>query len=293
MAQGEAVHRGTSRRGAGYARPDAPIQAVVPPVEPLERMAGRSRAAWWLGLIQVGSQQMADRYAHLPSAGIFVALGWTVGAAARRRAPAVLALATAVPVALGAVSPPQSARWRNSLTLYEHALRVTRDNSVIENNLGNELLRLGRWQEAIPHLETAVRLNPAYADAFLNLGDALSAAGRLEEARRYLIQALSLRPGDAGAHHSLGLVLFKLRRLEESIVHLDAALRLQPDLVEAISNLGNVLYSSGRYDEAAARYQEALRLRPDFADARRNLSVLQQMLRSVGRGVSPAPSAGH
>jgi len=235
-----------------------------------------------IGLVQVGSQQMADRYAYLPSIGIFVAVIWTARAAARSResARAVVAVIAAVTlVGLGAATAVQAARWRDSLTLYEHALRATRDNYLIENNLGNELLRQGRLQEAIPHLETAIRLNPAYADAFLNLGDALSEAGRPEEARRHLEQALSLRPNDPGAHHSLGLVLYRLGRQQESIAHLEAAVRLRPDLVEALSNLGNVLYYSGRYEEAEARYQQALRLRPDFADARRNLAVLQQVLR--------------
>jgi len=269
-------------------------------------LAGSRRRPWlgvgWLwflgvlvpmiGAVQVGSQGMADRYALLPTLGIIVAAVWTAGAALRGRGPALAGAAAAVLVGFGVATLVQSARWRDSVTVYEHALRATRDNFLVENNLGNELLRQGRVQEAVPHLEAAIRLNPSYPDAHLNLGDALQSAGRMEEAQRHLQEALRLRPGDGGAHHSLGLLSYRMGRTEESIAHLREAVRLRPDLVEARSNLGNVLYYTGRYEEAEACYLEALRQRPDFADARRNLAVLQRVLRSRGRGAPPAAGAG-
>jgi tetratricopeptide (TPR) repeat protein len=239
------------------------------------------------GLVQVGSQAMADRYAYLPSIGLFVALAWTASEAAaalRLRGPAAAACALALLAALGGATALQARLWRDSGTLYAHALAVTRDNFVIENNLGNELLAAGRLREALPLLESAVRLNPAYADARRNLGTALHGAHRLPEAREQLGQALALRPDDADAHHVLGLVLYELGLPEEAVAHLREASRLRPGFVEAISNLGNVFYFTGRYEEAAAAYREALRLQPDFADARANLAVV---LGALGRGAQP------
>src|SRR5262249_58788364 len=72
--------------------------------------------------------------------------------------------------------------WRNSETVFVHALEVTPNNYVAHNNLGLYLFTQGKVDEAIQHYRKALELKPNYGDTLENLGTALSAQGQLEEA---------------------------------------------------------------------------------------------------------------
>ena len=124
------------------------------------------------GLVQVGSQAMADRYVYLPAVGVAIAVVWTLaeGVADRRAARLALAsAAAAVLLALGLASRVQLAHWRDSFALFEHALRVTRGNAIAHAKLGDALLAEGRRSEAIGRYREALRLIPGYLETQNNL----------------------------------------------------------------------------------------------------------------------------
>jgi tetratricopeptide (TPR) repeat protein len=236
-----------------------------------------------IGLVQVGAQARADRYMYVPMVGLTIMLAWGAADLARRwpavRRPIIVA-AIAACLAAAAVSAAQIQYWRNSETLFQHALDVTTDNYLAEHNLGSYLLASGRLSEAMPHLEAALRIRPESAPARTDLASALAQTGRLPEAIAQYQAALHLLPDSAVLHHNLGSALAKFSdRLPEAIAEYQAALRIQPDYAEAHYNLGVALSkTAGRLPEAAAEFEAALRLKPDYAEAHNNFGVALSQL---------------
>ncbi|HWR97160.1 MAG TPA: hypothetical protein VN317_01945 [Candidatus Methanoperedens sp.] len=160
-----------------------------------------------LGLIQVGAQAMADRYTYVPLTGLALAAAWGLAAIVPPRPPArALAGAggAAILVALGLGARSQLATWRTSVTLFEHALRTTRDNFVAHDNLAVALSDQGRTQEALRHALAAVRIRPdRQPGRYLHLARSLRGQGMHTEAVEVLELAARLSPGDANIRQLL------------------------------------------------------------------------------------------
>ena len=166
----------------------------------------------------------------------------------------------------------QTGYWRNSASLFEHALAVTRDNAVAHNNLGASLLDAGNVAAAEGHFAEAVRLKANYPEGLANLGFCREKQGRLEEAGDLFRRSLEVRP-TAPAHYNLANLLSQQGKLEEAEAHYQAALRLKPEFVEAWYNLGVLEAKRGRMEEAAQDYAAALRIKPDHAEAHLSLGA--------------------
>ena len=235
------------------------------------------------GLIQMGDQAHADRYTYVPLIGVFLLITWSACDFARRWRFGITALAATAVIITGScilATRHQVAYWNDSETLFRHALVVTRNNDVAQNNLGAALLGSGRLQEAIDHLGEAVRLAPTRVEARVNLGIALSRQGSFDEAAAQLQQALSLAPNNALAHCGLADVLTARGSLEAAIGHYREATRLNPEDRAAHHNLGVALNLKADTDGAIAEFREAIKLSPGFTEAR---SKLGAMLGKLGR----------
>lgn len=160
------------------------------------------------GLIQAGQQSMADRYTYLPLIGIFVAAVWgTADFLARRTFRAAMPVVGAlVLVPLIVVTRASVGYWKDSVTLFTHAVEAVPGNWYMHYNLGSVLARQRDFRGAIFHLSECIRLHPGYVDAYNDLGLLLATTGRRAEAKRILHHALGLRPGLAEAHYNLALV---------------------------------------------------------------------------------------
>ncbi len=227
-----------------------------------------------IGLVQVGLQSMADRFTYIPSVGILIGVAWgAADAMAARLLPRIAAIAGAVVVvaACAVATRVQLQYWKDSVTLFEHALAVTGDNYLAQSNLGVALCNQGRVEEGAQHLLEAIRLYPNSAYAHQHLGRACFLLGRIPEAFDHLRKAVALDPASAAAHNNLGVALMKEGQLKEAAAEFAKAVRLQPDYALARIALGGVLVSLGRTEEALLQLHEALRLRPDSADAHINL----------------------
>jgi protein O-mannosyl-transferase len=230
-----------------------------------------------IGLVQVGVQSMADRYTYIPLIGLFVMAAWGVPelTAEWRRQRTVLAISAALLIAaLSICSWLQVGYWRDSITLFSHALSVTHDNYVAHDNLANALVKEGRDEEAIDHFYQALRINPLDDVAHDNLANALSRRGRLPEAIRHYAEASRINPGDARHHSNLGVALQKQGDIGAAMEQYHQAAALAPDDVNSHYNLGVALAGMGNNAEAMREYGEALRLNPSFADAHANLGLV-------------------
>ena len=223
-----------------------------------------------IGIVQVGTQAMADRYTYVPAIGLFIAVAWGVAAlAARRPAPRGLAMAAAVLlVALAARTVVQLRAWRDSASLFAATIAAVPDSWVAHYNLGNAWMAAGRTAEAEAEFSETVRLRPRFARGHNNLGDALDALGRHERAIAAYQEAIRVNPRMAEAYNNLGTSLAALGRLQEAEVRLREALERQPEFVEAWLNLGIVLRRQGRLAESREALSRAVLLRPDFDRAR-------------------------
>ena len=233
-----------------------------------------------IGLIQVGSQAMADRYTYVPLIGPFAMLAFAfpepsrhTESSARRAVRELLgAAALGAVVALAAVAWRQAGYWRDSVTLFERALAVTTDNAMAHNSLAFALFDRGQVDRAVEQCEEAVRIAPDMGDAQFNLVQGLLAQGRMEEAAARMREGLRLRPKDARTHVNAGLIARMEGRDDDAFASFREALRLDPEDQPAHLNYGAILAAHGMRDEAIAQFQEAVRLRPSDARARQALA---------------------
>jgi len=228
-----------------------------------------------IGLIQVGSHAMADRYTYVPLIGLFIIVAWGVPEFLARRkpkeAPLLAILAVIVIVVLTVCTWIQVGYWKDGVTLYEHALACTTNNAMTHNNLGNVLFEQNEFAKAAEHFSAALEIDPKMAEARNNLGNALVKMGRVEEGIAQYREALRLMPNDTQAHFNLGIVFSNQGKLDEAIAEYTEALRLKPDNPGGYNNLGNVYARLGRFDDAIAHYREVIRLQPNSPDTYNNM----------------------
>jgi tetratricopeptide (TPR) repeat protein len=261
-----------------------------------------------IGLVQVGLQSMADRYAYIPSIGIY----WTVVLLAREAPVArrtLLALFAAVLVACSALTWRQIGFWKDSATLARRALAVTQDNwmahqilgmvhlregdleqasrqfeaalaifpgtAIAHNNLGTLKSQAGAKAEALAHFREALRIDPSFAEAHNNIASLLGEIGNAEEAEEHFRRALEIEPNHAEAHNNYAALLGNLGRVEEAIEHLEAVLRIDPLHAGAHLNLGVAYTRRGDAGKARESFEAAKRLDPDGEVGRTASALLQ------------------
>ena len=218
-----------------------------------------------IGLVQVGWQGRADRYTYLPQIGLYISITWAVADLTslwRRQRTILSAAAILVIGALSLCAWVQTSYWRDSETLFRHALSVTTNNDVAENNLG--IVFLGK--------------------------------GKLDEAISFLQSAADLRPDNSPAHENLAKALLQKGRVADALVHYRKLLELQPDNIEVHNIVGTVLAQQGRVREGAEEWQKVLMIEPDNGNAMSNLAWVfatspDQSLRDGGRAVQLAEQA--
>jgi tetratricopeptide (TPR) repeat protein len=229
-----------------------------------------------IGLVQVGEQALADRYAYVPTVGLYLAAAWGLSDLVSRRPRArrpVISAAAAALLALGTAAWFQIGTWRDSLTLFTHATNVTRDSYFAYSNLGNLYRNQNRLAEAAAALERALRIKPNFAFAQTNYGVVLERQGRLEDAAAHHLRAIEINPASAKAHANLGLVRTKQGRLAEAVTHLERAVRLDPGSVYARANLAAALLKDGQIAAALPHLTFALERDPGNAESHNNLGV--------------------
>lgn len=204
-----------------------------------------------IGLVQSGYLAHQDHYMYLPMVGLLVMLVWGVADLLERMHLTVLAvpLAATACLACAVLSWIQIGYWRNSETLFQHALAVTDDNSMANDNLGLYLLDAGRTSEAISHLQAAARIDP----------------------------------NNFNAHNDLGVGLARTGHLPEAIAQFQAAIHIAPDATMPHNNLGTALLNTGDINGAIAEFESTLRLDPANDDARQNLARAQNILSASGQ----------
>ena len=200
-----------------------------------------------IGLVQVGWQGRADRYTYLPQIGLYIAVTWGVADLTvlhRHRHATLSTAAILVIAALSSCAWVQTSYWRGSEALFRHALAVTVNNDVAENNLGIVFLGQGKVDEAISLLQSAVDLRPDNSPAHENLAKALLQKGQVDDALIHYRKLLELQPDNIEVHNIVGTVLTQQGRVGEGVEEWQNVLAIQPENGNAMSNLAWVFATS-------------------------------------------------
>jgi len=200
-----------------------------------------------IGLVQVGWQGRADRYTYLPQIGLYIAAGWAVTdltALYRHQRATLSTVAIVVIAAFSSCAWVQTSYWRDSETLFKHALAVTTNNDVAENNLGIVFLGKGKLDEAISLLQSAVDLRPDNSPAHENLAKALLQKGQVADALVHYRKLLDLQPDNMEVHNIVGTVLVQQGSVQEGVEEWQKVLSVEPDNGNAMSNLAWVFATS-------------------------------------------------
>jgi Flp pilus assembly protein TadD len=229
-----------------------------------------------IGIIQVGSQRMADRYTYVPLIGPFIAVAWLLagpqGAEPVRKTIASLVAVASVAV-LAVMAHTQASYWQDSIALFEHAVAVTGPNATARTNLGLALSKAGRTDEAIDQLRRAVEIDPNYAIAQNNLGVLLQPR-EPDVALAAYQKAIAIDPSYATAHANLGNALFQRGDFASAEKEYRRALVLEPENPEFLIGLARLLRATKRHDEAAFQLQAACRVAPRNSTAHMELGIV-------------------
>ena len=247
-----------------------------------------------IGLIQINLQTHADRYTYLPQIGLYLIIAWGVAdilSSSRYRAQ--IASATAVVVILGFafVARVQASYWRDSETLWNHTISVTKDNYFAHASLADLLMRRGRVNEAIEHSEEALRIRPNDADAQNNLGLAMLQTGDTKRAVEHLEKALEINPGHMNAEVNLAWIL--ATSPDDSLRNGALSVQLAEDVTRraghpnaiALRTLAAAYAEVGRFNDAITAAQQAI----EIARATGNQGLISDLEQSVAAYQSNRP----
>jgi Tfp pilus assembly protein PilF len=232
-----------------------------------------------IGIVQVGEQGMADRYAYLPYVGLFIAAVWGLADLARARGIELrwsAAAACAVLLVLSFLTRRQLQYWESSYALFTHSLQVTPDNYVAEDIVGTAVL----------------------AEAFRATGQKCSS-----EARLHFENAVRIYPEDTLGHIDLGFCRETQGNLQQAIQEYQAALQVTHSKFlrkRALINLGGAHRALRQFDLARNDYNECLKIDPGDQDALKGLArvdkeekmpSLEETIAALSRAAAEHPEA--
>jgi len=275
-----------------------------------------------IGIVQVGGQAMADRYAYIPLIGLFIMVSWGVPELLKQwsyRKEILLTSSALSILCLSIITWTQVGYWQNTITLFDHTLKATDHNSIAYYNRGNTYNKLGNYRQAIEdynraieikpgHAEAynsrgnaykdlgnyeqavedynrAIEIKPSYAEAYVNRGNAYNGLGNYRQAIEDLNRAIEIKPGYAETYNNRGNAYIGLGNYRQAIEDLNRAIEIKPSYAEAYNNRGAAYLSVGNYKQAIEDLNKAIEIKPDYADAYYNRGVIYGRLGSDDRAV--------
>ncbi len=230
-----------------------------------------------IGLVQIGTQAMADRYTYLPSIGIAIMLAWGIPSlikSEKNRKILLFPAAVAIIAGLSVLTFHQCGFWKDSLTLLNHTLAVTQNNDRIHYKLGLAYFEKGNLEKALNHYTEAIRLTPdrfGYYYYYHSRARAYARAGKDRQAIKDYSAALRLKPDCAKAYYNRGIIYGKrLGRYKRALDDFNRTIRFDAQHIKAYNNRGLIHSVLGQYQSAIDDFDKAVSLAPDYADAYNN-----------------------
>ena len=209
-----------------------------------------------IGFVRHSHAYMAGRYMYIPQIGLAIMLVWLAADLLapwmhRRHAQrALIAAAALALIALTAWTATQARYWRNTESVFAHALTLTQNNDVAYKFLGNIEEERGNLEGAIPYYEAAIKASPNNYDGYRCLGTTLLKLGRYEDARIPVISAAKIYPNDFRNQANLGIIRVATGDFAGAVRALGAAMNMNPDNREVCANLAIAQMRLGNVESA-------------------------------------------
>lgn len=234
-----------------------------------------------IGIVQVGDQAMAERYSYVPLIGLFFALVWLAGDAVQKYPRFKLAaqlLAVAIVAACAVKTDAQVKLWKDTITLFRHAVEIDSRGALPNSTLAGALARQLRCAEAQPYFDRALEYVPPWPETLSNSAFCLMRISmdthdrsNLPLAGQRVEQALRIAPDNVDFLNTMALWTFLMDKPKDEEIYCRKALALRPDSVTAHLFLSDALLAQGRLEEAVHENRQVLALDPDNFQAHDNL----------------------
>jgi protein O-GlcNAc transferase len=165
-----------------------------------------------------------------------------------------------------------------AIDLITRAIRITPDQPIFHNNLGNAYRDSGHCAQAIACYQKALQIKPELVETYINMGIAYHQLADFDQAMSAYQKALRLKPSSAEAHYNLGNTFKEQKLFDEAISCYRQAVSLNSMLVEASYNQASILEKKACFDEAIACLKQCIQFKPDWAEAHSNLGNLSKQL---------------
>lgn len=224
-----------------------------------------------IGIVQVGSQSMADRYLYIPAIGIYVIIAMICHDLSEKNKKIkkwLVLLLSIFFIFFAYKARVQMSFWKDGASLFNHAVNVTRNNMLAYYNLGMDMSDLGRSDEAIKYYLKAIEINPTESIFHTNLAVEYKIKGDFANAVKHFEIALKSNPNQVEALCNMAIVIFEqYGKTKEAINYLNKAIRLKPEYFLPYNILGNIMLIQGHLVEAIGLYSRCILLNPEYPDA--------------------------
>jgi protein O-mannosyl-transferase len=223
-----------------------------------------------IGIVQIGNQAMADRFTYIPLIGLFIMVAWGFPELLKKwkyRKEILFTLSTVCILCLSIIAWTQVGHWQNSITLFDHSLKVTDNNWLIYNNRGVAYADLSNYKQAIEDYDRVIEIKPGYVDAYYNRGNAYDKLGQYQRAIEDYNQAIRLKPDNVEAYNNRGFAYDQLGQYQRAIEDYSQAIRLKPDDIKFLNNRGFAHGKLGQNQLALKDFNESIHLNPNSAAA--------------------------
>ena len=240
-----------------------------------------------IGIVQVGEQAMADRYTYFPLIGIFIAIAWSLPEQIKTRKEKLLPILSGIIISLLIVLTwIQVSYWKNSITLFKHAINVTDTKylgvATIHAFLGDAYHREGELDVAISKFKKSLDLDPSNLYSLNNLAATLAEQGNLKEGLSYAQKLSRLQPDYTPGLITMGNILEETGKLDQAQIYYEQVLERDSDSFENYLNLANILYRNGNLEDALPHYKKVITLNPNLLEAHYNLgNVFGELGRTI------------
>ena len=225
-----------------------------------------------LKLMPVGYALMADRYAYIPSIGIFYLAGeglnwlWSNTTIQARKGISIALLAAGA-LFYGYSTFARSQVWKNEFTLWSDAIEKDPTMAIAYLNRAAYYTDEEKFQEAEVDLNKAIALNPAYADAFFNRGVVLERTGRPEPAMEDYTRTISIKPGYSKAYINRGNLYRNVQQYDAALADFNKGLELDPRQYVGYNGRGILYQNLNKNEEAIVNYTKAIEINPGYINA--------------------------
>lgn len=252
-----------------------------------------------IGIVQVGSQALADRYTYVPFFGLFMMIVY--GASSLVSGNSFSKRLLPIPAAAGILvltgfAARQTSHWRNNETLYRHALAVTSNNYLIAHNLCHNFVMLDRLDEAEPLCRQSIEIKSDYYEPYNTLGVLQFKRGLYADAEASFKQSLQYTPNYVYAFSNLAQSQARQGKADEAEESLRLAVQYSggaaSDLfAAALSDIASAYAAQEKYDKSADNLRRLLFLERDNAEARTRLALTLYYLKRYDEAQHEAEQA--